>query len=192
MSSLPRHLFLTACGLGLAWSATIAPAGAAAPAAEALKTAEQACLQSASSNGYKAETGKVTALDAETIAVPLQLSRSGSPATSVTCRFSVSTGLASLSGTASAGSSKASPFAAAKDETAGSAAANPAAAAAAGAGNSQSPVSKKASPYAAAKDELNLAFGPALGRLWLLLVPVGLAAGSYVYLRQRDDQDLAA
>jgi hypothetical protein len=60
------------------------------------------------------------------------------------------------------------------------------------AGGPRATTTKKASPYAAAKDEMNLAFGPALGRLWLLLLPAGLAAGSYVYLRKREEGDLAA
>lgn len=177
MSSLSRHLFLTACGLGLAWSTTIGqPARAADSAGSPLQKAEQACLQSAASNGFKAEPGMARSVDGDTVDVPLKLSRAGAATSTITCRYTVSTGLGTLSASQSPTSRKASPFAAAKDETATPAAAG----------------SKKASPYAAAKDEMNLAFGPALARLWLLLVPIGLAAGSYAYLRQRDDRDLAA
>jgi hypothetical protein len=45
---------------------------------------------------------------------------------------------------------------------------------------------EKESPYAAAKDELALSFGPSLGKLWWLLLPTGLAAGSYLYLRRQE------
>lgn len=48
------------------------------------------------------------------------------------------------------------------------------------------PGTEKESPYAAAKDELALSFGPNLGKLWWLLLPTGLAAGSYLYLRRQE------
>jgi hypothetical protein len=189
MPSFHRHLLLTTCTLGLVWSATIGRPNPAGAADDPIRSAEQACLQNATSNGYKAEAGKASAPDGDNVDVPLELSREGSPATKVTCRYSVKSGLASLTGTVKASSRKASPFAAAKDETADGEHASQAAPVA---GGTQAPGSKKASPYAAAKDEMQLSFGPALGRLWLLLVPVGLAAGSYAYLRKREDGDLAA
>jgi hypothetical protein len=49
------------------------------------------------------------------------------------------------------------------------------------------PGSEKESPYAAPKDELALSYGPAIGRLWWLLAPIGLATGSYLYLRSREE-----
>ncbi len=48
------------------------------------------------------------------------------------------------------------------------------------------PGTEKESPYAAAKDELALSFGPNLSKLWWLLLPAGLAAGSYLYLRSQE------
>jgi hypothetical protein len=189
MPSLHRHLLLTSCTLGLAWAAASGQPSLAAAADDPLMSAEKACLQSATSNGYKTEGGTAKAVDADNIDVPLELSRDGSPATQVTCRYTVSSGLASLTGNVKASSRKASPFAAAKDETDEEEGSSPSAAVA---GGPRATTTKKASPYAAAKDEMNLAFGPALGRLWLLLLPAGLAAGSYVYLRKREDGDLAA
>jgi hypothetical protein len=51
---------------------------------------------------------------------------------------------------------------------------------------SVAPGTEKESPYAAAKDELALSFGPNLVKLWWLLLPTGLAAGSYFYLRSQE------
>lgn len=78
---------------------------------------------------------------------------------------------------ATTGASKDSPYAAAADG------ASPSAAPLAG---SVAPGTEKESPYAAAKDELALSFGPNLGKLWWLLLPAGLATGSYLYLRSQE------
>jgi hypothetical protein len=76
---------------------------------------------------------------------------------------------------ATPGASKDSPYAAAADGASPTAAPG-----------SVAPGTEKESPYAAAKDELALSFGPNLGKLWWLLVPAGLAAGSYLYLRSQE------
>lgn len=89
-------------------------------------------------------------------------------------------------GTQAAGSEKQSPYAAPTD-TAGSNAPVPLAGPIEG---TKAPGSKKASPYAAAKDTPVL-FSPGLGRLWGLLVPLVLAAGSYGYLRSKEGGELA-
>ncbi len=76
---------------------------------------------------------------------------------------------------ATPGASKDSPYAAAADGASPTAAPG-----------SVAPGTEKESPYAAAKDELALSFGPNLGKLWWLLLPAGLAAGSYLYLRSQE------
>jgi hypothetical protein len=82
------------------------------------------------------------------------------------------------------GSRKESPYAAAQDET--------------GAPQPSSPDptrslqgklaegSQKDSPYAAAKEVGSSSLEPTLSRLWRLLVPLLLAAGSYGWLRRRE------
>lgn len=52
---------------------------------------------------------------------------------------------------------------------------------------SKAPGTEKESPYAAAKDEMALSFGPALGKLWWLLLPIALASASYLYLRRQEE-----
>ena len=90
-----------------------------------------------------------------------------------------------LDGVRPAGSTKESPYAAARDEGE-----EPAAAAGAGAlkvlGGTRAAGSSKDSPYAAAKDEDHDSLEPTTHNLWRLLLPVGLAAGSYLWLRSRD------
>ncbi|MFS6825952.1 hypothetical protein [Cyanobium sp. ATX-6F1] len=89
-------------------------------------------------------------------------------------------------GTQAAGSEKQSPYAAATDD-AGSDAPVPLAGPI---GGTKAPGSKKSSPYAAAKDSPLLG-SPTLGRLWGLLLPLVLAAGSYVFLRSKEGNELA-
>jgi hypothetical protein len=88
-------------------------------------------------------------------------------------------------GVRAAGSAKESPYAAAKDETV-----EPAATAGAGAlkalGGTRPAGSSKDSPYAAAKDEDHDSLEPTTHNLWRLVLPLGLAAGSYLWLRSRD------
>ncbi len=81
-----------------------------------------------------------------------------------------------LDGTKAPGTKKASPFSSAKDES--SAPAQPLT-------GTKAPGSEKESPYAAAKDTV-LALTPNLGKLWGLLVPIVIAAGSYLYLRSSE------
>lgn len=90
-----------------------------------------------------------------------------------------------LDGVKAAGSSKDSPYAAAKDESAQPAVASGASAIKA-LGGTRAAGSSKDSPYASAKDENNATLEPTLTQLWALVVPVGLAAGSYLWLRSRE------
>jgi hypothetical protein len=53
-------------------------------------------------------------------------------------------------------------------------------------GGTKAAGSTKDSPYAAAKDDTSMTSEPTLKRLWTLVVPVGLAAGSYIVLRSRE------
>lgn len=82
-----------------------------------------------------------------------------------------------LDGTKAPGTKKDSPYAAAKESGAA-----PAPEPLAG---TKAPGSEKQSPYAAAKDTV-VALTPSLGKLWGLLVPIVLAAGSYLYLRSSE------
>lgn len=90
-----------------------------------------------------------------------------------------------MEGTKAPGTAKESPYASAKDETNQGESAEP------GTpteklGGTKAAGSTKESPYASAKDEHSVVNEPTLGRLWGLLLPVGLAAGSYAYLRSRE------
>ncbi|MEB3350888.1 MAG: hypothetical protein VKM01_01025 [Cyanobacteriota bacterium] len=90
-----------------------------------------------------------------------------------------------LDGTKAPGTTKESPYAAAKDETKEGAdkdTATPTEAL----GGTKAPGTTKESPYASAKDETDPTLEPTLGKLWGLLLPVGLAAGSYVFLRSKE------
>ena len=82
-----------------------------------------------------------------------------------------------LDGTKAPGTKKDSPYAAAKE---GDAAPAPEPLA-----GTKAPGSEKESPYAAAKDTV-VALTPNLGKLWGLLVPIVLAACSYLYLRSSE------
>jgi hypothetical protein len=97
-------------------------------------------------------------------------------------------GLGSLStvppAAATPGPEKESPYAAATDGSVPTAAPVKQPGSVAG---TVAPGTEKESPYAAAKDELALSFGPSLGKLWWLLLPTGLAAGSYLYLRRQEE-----
>lgn len=53
-------------------------------------------------------------------------------------------------------------------------------------GGTKAAGSSKDSPYAAAKDDTSITNVPTLQRLWTLVVPIGLAAGSYIWLRSRE------
>lgn len=93
---------------------------------------------------------------------------------------------AALDGVKAPGSSKDSPYAAAKDDTQEPAAAAGTTSAIKAMGGTRAAGSSKDSPYAAAKDENQASVEPALANLWRLVLPVGLAAGSYLWLRSRD------
>lgn len=90
-----------------------------------------------------------------------------------------------LDGVKAPGSSKDSPYAAAKDE-AGEPAAGAGANAIKALSGTRAAGSSKDSPYAAAKDENLSSQEPTTTHLWRLVLPVGLAAGSYLWLRSRD------
>ncbi len=95
---------------------------------------------------------------------------------------------AAASTVSSTSASKDSPYASAKDET-GAAVAPPGKPSAVlkTMEGTAAPGAEKESPYAAAKDEMALSFGPALARLWWLLLPTGLAAGCYLWLRSQEE-----
>ena len=97
-----------------------------------------------------------------------------------------------LEGSPAPGTTKQSPYAAAKDETDEGADVELEAGASPTdkLGGTKAAGSKKQSPYAAAKDETSATVEPTLGKLWGLVLPVGLAAGSYVVLRRRESGSL--
>lgn len=96
-------------------------------------------------------------------------------------------GTKTLDGVKAPGSTKDSPYAAAVDSDGAKApdatkAKNPTEAM----GGTKAAGSTKDSPYAAAKDDSSITSEPTLKRLWTLVVPIGLAAGSYIWLRSRE------
>ncbi len=97
-------------------------------------------------------------------------------------------GSKTMDGVKAPGSSKDSPYAAAVDADGAKAPGatskpkNPTEAL----GGTKAAGSTKDSPYAAAKDEGSFTNEPTLKRLWTLVVPIGLAAGSYIWLRSRE------
>lgn len=103
------------------------------------------------------------------------LSRPQAALLAAACALCVSSLSAVPPAGATTATSKDSPYAAAADGASPTAAPG-----------SVAPGTEKESPYAAAKDELALSFGPNLGKLWWLLLPTGLAAGSYLYLRSQE------
>lgn len=116
----------------------------------------------------------------------LSLARPQAAFLAAACALCVSTLPAVSPAGATALPAKDSPYAAATDGgSPAPAAAEPGAVPGTMAG-SVPPGTEKESPYAAAKDELGLSFGPNLGKLWWLLLPAGLAAGSYLYLRSQE------
>jgi uncharacterized protein HemX len=96
--------------------------------------------------------------------------------------------MALLEGRLEAGSLKQSPYASAKDDTdgAGGTAMGTGRGSAEALNGNVAAGSEKESPYAAAKDEGGTSGDPTLTKLWGLLLPLGLALGSYGWLRQRE------
>lgn len=99
---------------------------------------------------------------------------------------SLAAGLPASAASTSNAPAKDSPYAAAKDEGSPTAAPAKVPAVPGAMTGTAAPGTEKESPYAAAKDEMGLSFAPTLGRLWWLLLPAGLAAGSYMYLRGQE------
>lgn len=97
-------------------------------------------------------------------------------------------GSKTLDGVKAPGSVKDSPYAAAVDSDGAKAPGatskpkNPTEAM----GGTKAAGSSKDSPYAAAKDDTSITNVPTLKQLWTLVVPIGLAAGSYIWLRSRE------
>jgi hypothetical protein len=161
-----------------------------------LKSAQAACLQSAAKAGWQTDTAKVVSskpIDADKVEVVLDLTKDGANSARLTCPYSASKGVlgaldatknvvATLEGSKTPGSEKESPYSAAKDEE--------------GTGEKKGAIKKlegtsapgteKESPYAAAKDDFSIS-PAALGQLWGLLLPVGLAVGSYLFLKGREN-----
>jgi hypothetical protein len=98
-----------------------------------------------------------------------------------------------MDGAKAPGSTKDSPYAAAVDADgakapgASSKPKNPTEAL----GGTKAAGSTKDSPYAAAKDDSSITSEPTLKGLWTLVVPIGLAAGSYIWLRIRERSSLS-
>ena len=84
-----------------------------------------------------------------------------------------------LEGTATPGSEKQSPYAAAKEAPTPVKPME----------GSQAPGSEKESPYAAPRESVASAPMVDTGKLWALLVPIVLATGSYVVLRSREGKE---
>lgn len=189
--SLFRLLIISTAAIGLA-----SGAAKALSADELLKNAQAACLESAAKAGWQTDAAKVVSsksIDADKVEVVLDLTKDGTNTARLTCPYSASKGVigaldatknvvASLEGSKTPGSAKESPYAAAKDEE-GSAKKSGAIKKMEG---TAAPGSEKESPYAAAKDDFSIS-PSTLGQLWGLLLPVGLAVGSYLFLKARDD-----
>ncbi|WP_143593518.1 hypothetical protein [Synechococcus sp. 1G10] len=84
-----------------------------------------------------------------------------------------------LEGTATPGSEKQSPYAAAKEAPTPVEPME----------GTQAPGSEKESPYAAPKESIASAPMVDTGKLWGLLVPIVLATGSYLVLRSREGNE---
>jgi len=99
----------------------------------------------------------------------------------------------SLDGVKAPGSTKDSPYAAAVDADGAKApgAASKLKTPTEALGGTRAAGSKKESPYAAAKDDSSITSEPTLKGLWTLVVPIGLAAGSYIWLRSRERSSLS-
>lgn len=101
-------------------------------------------------------------------------------------------GTKTLDGVKAPGSTKDSPYAAAEDADGDKAPGatgkpkNPTEAL----GGTKAAGSTKDSPYAAAKDDSSITSEPTLRGIWTLIVPIGLAAGSYIWLRSREHSSL--
>jgi len=179
--SLSRLLITSTAALSL-----VTGAARALSPDDLLKTAQTACLESAAKEGWRTDAAKVISsktVDSDKVEVVFDLTKDGTNTARLTCPFSASKGvLGTLEGTKAAGSEKESPYAAAKDEE-GAGAKTEAIKKLEG---TKAPGSEKESPYAAAKDDYNLS-PAALGHLWSLLLPVGLAIGSYLVLKKREN-----
>jgi len=185
-----RLLIVSTAAIGLA-----SGAARALSADELLKNAQAACLESAAKAGWQTEAAKVVSsksIDADKVEVVLDLTKDGTNFARLTCPYSASKGVigaldatknvvASLEGSKTAGSTKESPYAAAKDEE-GAAVKKGAIKKLEG---TAAPGTEKESPYAAAKDDFSISTA-ALGQLWGLLLPIGLAVGSYLFLKGRE------
>ena len=154
----PRLLIASAASVGLLAAGSNA---LAANTAELIKTAEGACLQAATAQGWRADLAKVIsskALSADKVEVVFDLSKDGVNTARLTCPYTVGQGVGGA-------------FAARTDAPAGSAAA-PAESAA---------VPLEAAPIADAGTPVDQ------GKAWWLLLPLALGLGSWLWLRGRDD-----
>lgn len=192
---LARHplsilLITSAATLGL-----VSGAAKAISPDELLKSAQAACLQSAAQAGWRTDAAKVVSskpIDADRVEVVFDLTKDGTNTARLTCPYSASKGVigaldttknvvATLEGSKTPGSQKESPYSAAKDEE-GAAKKSGAIKKLEG---TSAPGTEKESPYAAAKDDYSIS-PAALGQLWGLLLPLGLAVGSYLFLKSRE------
>jgi hypothetical protein len=160
-------LLLPAAAIGLAMAG---PAALAAPAADLLKRAESACLDSAVSQGWQRDLAQVVSsrqISADRVEVVFDLSRDGTNRARLTCPFSGSQGV--IGQLAGVGQKLA-----------------------ADAGNATGTAANHAQDYGKDFTESMATTANDAGqavqrsRAWWLLLPVGLAALCWASLRNRD------
>lgn len=154
---LRQLLLVSVAGLGLA---AAGDAARASSSAEMLRTAEAACLASASEQGWRSDLAKVVSnrtIDADKVEIVFDLSKDGVNTARLTCPYSARQGVMGKLG--------------AVGEKLG-----------AGADRADfgSDFTRSMGTAAAAADQVNRS------RAWWLLLPVGLAALSWAVLRGRD------
>ena len=159
----PRLLIASAASVGLLAAGSNA---LAASNAELIKTAEGACLEAATAQGWRADLAKVIsskALSADKVEVVFDLSKDGVNTARLTCPYTEGQGVGGS-------------FLAKNDAAAGSttAPADSAAVDAAAAPVEAPPVVDAGTPV----DQ---------GKAWWLLLPLALGLGSWLWLRGRDD-----
>jgi hypothetical protein len=150
----PRLLIASAASVGLFAAGNNV---LAASTAELIKTAEGACLEAATAQGWRADLAKVIsskALSADKVEVVFDLSKDGVNTARLTCPYTVGQGVGGS-------------FSANTDGAAGSAAVDTAAAEPAPVADAGTPVDQ--------------------GKAWWLLLPLALGLGSWLWLRGRDE-----
>lgn len=162
---LRQLLLVSVAGLGLA---AAGDAARAASSAEMMRTAEAACLASASEQGWRSDLAKVVSsrtIDADKVEIVFDLSKDGVNSARLTCPYSARQG---VMGKLGAMGEKLGADATVKRKDFGS------------------DFSRSMGTAAEAAEAVNRS------RAWWLLLPVGLAALSWAALRGRDGDAAAA